>query len=490
MDSITSRYCPVGTRDELHEEIKGLHKSRSMTVAEYATKFEDLISLERWILPDDGTAMSQAGQCRHFSAGMPRHWQMQVVPQQERWTDRRLLQERYLQCERVDQRPNKEPFEKGKKHAQGKTRRNDKQFFCVEKQKSSKQEKSKRDAPTNKRARGGSDGCKFCKNHGNTWKNHEDDDCFRNPVSPRYRPRATPNRGTANKRQTNSGTKSRWSSETAAMTQQSREDTDPISYWQGADDQLEEAAAVQAPPESKPAMPSMRTTITLMNPLSKRSFTALLDTGTTKSLVATEVVSCYTPQNQQRWFRNVNWELQPAMGTINVPFTLPDFSGNRQCAQEFMVVDKLLHPVIIGTDFMNEQALILDFETKEVRWKGLQIPMTDKQDPPRRVAFAVQNADDRTMRILGVTGKEIDLAALVPKENLTKEEQDRMLEILKSFRVAFLGGIGKLKLKPYVLPVKKGSTPKSVATIFYSPCSARRNIKRGRKTRQTGRIGT
>lgn len=246
------------------------------------------------------------------------------------------------------------------------------------------------------------------------------------------------------------------------MMQQSREDTDPISYWQGTDDQLEEAAAVQAAPESKPAMPSMRTTITLMHPLSKRSFTALLDTGTTKSLVAKEVVSWYTPQNQQRWFRNVNGELQPAMGTITVPFTLPDFSGNRQCEQEFMVVDKLLHPVIIGTDFMNEQGLILDFETKEVRWKGLQMPMTDKQDPPRRVAFAVQDAEDRTMRILDVTGKEIDLAALVPKENLTKEEQDRMLEILKSFRVAFLGGIGKLKLKPYVLPVKKGSTPKAL----------------------------
>ncbi|GMG16968.1 unnamed protein product [Phytophthora fragariaefolia] len=89
------KYCPLGTQEELHKEIKGLRKTCNMTVAEYATKFEDLVSLERWILPDDGTRMGPAEQCRYFNAGMPRQWQMQVVPQQVRWTDRLWLQDRY-----------------------------------------------------------------------------------------------------------------------------------------------------------------------------------------------------------------------------------------------------------------------------------------------------------------------------------------------------------------------------------------------------------
>ncbi|ETP27920.1 hypothetical protein F442_22795, partial [Phytophthora nicotianae P10297] len=103
MDVLTGRHCPLGTREMLHDEIKSLRKTRSMTVAEYIDKFEDLISLERWILDDDGAAMPESEQCRHFSAGMPRNWQMQVMPQQARWTNRKDLQERYLQCERVEQ---------------------------------------------------------------------------------------------------------------------------------------------------------------------------------------------------------------------------------------------------------------------------------------------------------------------------------------------------------------------------------------------------
>ncbi|KAG3207063.1 hypothetical protein PC128_g385 [Phytophthora cactorum] len=101
MRVLTGRHCPLGTRDMLHEEIKALRKSRNMTVSNYIFKLEDLVSLERWILVDDGNAMGEAEQCRHFSAGMPPDWQMHVVPQQACWTNLRDLQQRYLQIERI-----------------------------------------------------------------------------------------------------------------------------------------------------------------------------------------------------------------------------------------------------------------------------------------------------------------------------------------------------------------------------------------------------
>ncbi|GMG16967.1 unnamed protein product [Phytophthora fragariaefolia] len=107
---------------------------------------------------------------------------------------------------------------------------------------------------------------------------------------------------------------------------------------------------------------------------------------------------------------------------ISFPFVLPDFTDKRECTQNFMVVDKLLYPVILGTDFMAEQGIVLDFETHEVRWKGVTLSMEDKVEPRRRVAVVVQDPDDRTMPILDARGKEIDLAALVPKEHLTQEE--------------------------------------------------------------------
>ncbi|OWZ13330.1 Pol Polyprotein [Phytophthora megakarya] len=65
------------------------------------------------------------------------------------------------------------------------------------------------------------------------------------------------------------------------------------------------------------------------------------------------------------------------------------------------------------------------------------------------------------MRILDVTGKEIDLQNPIPKDHLTPEQQKRLRELLLSFCAVFLGGIGKMKLKPYELPEKKGGTPKA-----------------------------
>ncbi|KAG3114223.1 hypothetical protein PI125_g6627 [Phytophthora idaei] len=148
------------------------------------------------------------------------------------------------------------------------------------------------------------------------------------------------------------------------------------------------------------------------------------------------------------------------MGTISLPFMLPEFSDKCQCTQEFMVADKLVHPVILGTEFM-QQEIVLDYKRKVVQWDGLEIPMKTNPEPLKRVTFAVQDPDGRTMRILDIEGKEIKLEALVPKEHLTPEEKERLLEVLRSFRVINLGGIGKLKLKPYVLPVKKGSVPQA-----------------------------
>ncbi|KAG1690661.1 hypothetical protein DVH05_027924 [Phytophthora capsici] len=81
--------------------------------------------------------------------------------------------------------------------------------------------------------------------------------------------------------------------ESSAAVQQQHEEDDTLGYWHTSGDQGEESAAVQneRPPSGSGA--ALRTTITLRHPLSKKSFSALLDTGSTKSLVAKEVVSWF-----------------------------------------------------------------------------------------------------------------------------------------------------------------------------------------------------
>lgn len=46
MDHVARLICPLGTREELHEEIKYLKKTRRMTVEYYDNQFHHLLLLE------------------------------------------------------------------------------------------------------------------------------------------------------------------------------------------------------------------------------------------------------------------------------------------------------------------------------------------------------------------------------------------------------------------------------------------------------------
>ncbi|KAG2991267.1 hypothetical protein PC121_g3861 [Phytophthora cactorum] len=277
MDSLTTRYCTIGTRDKLHEEIKALRKTRSMSVSAYAAKFEDFVSLERWILPDDGNLMRLADQCRYFSARMPRQGQFQVVPQNERWTDRALLRDRYLQCERIDQQPQKEMYPREKKNKDGKGKKQGQRPPEKKGQAERKEDRIKRERET-------TTGCTFCKLKGNVWKNHHNDECFRNPAFPCFKPRANKDQARSGRPPRGAPQVANWSAPTAAAA---RTEPDPLSYWQEAQEAQDQAAAVQTHTIGTPTKwEPLLTTITLKPPLSKRSYRVLLDTGTTKSLVA------------------------------------------------------------------------------------------------------------------------------------------------------------------------------------------------------------
>lgn len=129
-------------------------------------------------------------------------------------------------------------------------------------------------------------------------------------------------------------------------------------------------------------------------------------------------------------------------------------------------MDKLLHPVILGTNFMREQGIVIDYRKQTDFWDDMELPMEDKPAPRRRVALAVQDTDERVLRILDVKGKEIDLRRLIPKEHLSEDQKQRLWEVLESYRVVFVGGPGKMRLKPYELPIQPGSVPYQIPLIY------------------------
>lgn len=85
--------------------------------------------------------------------------------------------------------------------------------------------------------------------------------------------------------------------------------------------------------------------------------------------------------------------------------------------------------------------------------------MNTKPEPKLRVAFAVMDEDERIMRILDAGGKEINLKAFVPKDHLSDEQKDQLLDCLQLFKIVFLDGIGRLKMAPYRLPMNLGRKP-------------------------------
>ena len=110
--------------------------------------------------------------------------------------------------------------------------------------------------------------------------------------------------------------------------------------------------------------------------------------------------------------------------------------------QEFHVADTdLPYTMIVGRGTLTDLGILLDFEQKEIGWKGVRVPMKEPHtlDNPDAVqAFAMaadpescKEVTDRATSILDVTNKEADLSKLVKECNLLDSGQRKTL-----FRIA------------------------------------------------------
>ncbi|OWZ13661.1 hypothetical protein PHMEG_00012977 [Phytophthora megakarya] len=181
MHSVGRRYCPVGTREALHEEGKNLRKTRHMTVEESDAQFQHLKRLECFLPPRDGASLTGEDLCHHSSAGIPRAWQLSVVSQHARWRDFVILKVHYIQIERVEQQVTKETNGKG-------TAKPNQNLHLDGRKGKKKQNKGGQQGEEKRRKLNPQEGCKFCRAKGNVWNNRGDGACFRNTKSPSYRP--------------------------------------------------------------------------------------------------------------------------------------------------------------------------------------------------------------------------------------------------------------------------------------------------------------
>ncbi|KAE9131084.1 hypothetical protein PF005_g3868 [Phytophthora fragariae] len=196
-----------------------------------------------------------------------------------------------MECERVEQfSKSKESGAEGRKsHCESKAKSNAKKSGKCN---NGGDQKARKDSDTRKRKRE-EIGCVYCRERDNVWKNHSDNDCFRNPASSKLLPRA--NRDwSGGRHQNRGGGKAPWSSATATgapAAGSSGVNIDPLPYWDPPVQKEDQSTAMQSEARGDPTDEVAKVEITFKHPLSKRTYRALIDTGTTRSMVAKEVVS-------------------------------------------------------------------------------------------------------------------------------------------------------------------------------------------------------
>ena len=150
---------------------------------------------------------------------------------------------------------------------------------------------------------------------------------------------------------------------------------------------------------------------------------------------------------------------------------IAEFGKKALFTQEFHVADtELSCDMIIGRGTLIDLGILLDFEQKEIGWKGVRVPMKEPHtlDNPDAVqAFAMSSdpescmeATDRATSILDITNKEADLSKLVKECNLLDSGQRKtLLELLQRYKGLFDGTIGDWNTDPVSIDIKQGAEP-------------------------------
>ncbi|POM73318.1 Pol protein [Phytophthora palmivora] len=186
-----------------------------------------------------------------------------------------------------------------------------------------------------------------------------------------------------------------------------------------------------------------------------KTLTALVDTICTTSAVSKASVADLGNnillQPEISKFRNADGTLGQTTHRVAAMLKLLDFSGKRTCAQEIRLADTLLYPAMLERDFLRKQRIILNFETCEIAWDGIDIP---RQMRPRQKKQTTRR-ETNTENPLPAPVEE-----MLDGPMLTNEKKIEILDLLHEFEPLFSGKLGTFRNKePYVLSLLADSQP-------------------------------
>ena len=202
----------------------------------------------------------------------------------------------------------------------------------------------------------------------------------------------------------------------------------------------------------------------------QRPVKILLDSGSSGSIVAKKHVkhlTC-TPTGSQQWTTKAG-SFETSRKAM-VSFVLSELQADKVITWEFHVdeVETTHYDLLIGRDLLNEVGIDLLFSSKVISWEGTTAPMKDPLE------FKEKNLNFLTHKRFAQDQIEEDfmqqmteqkyLPANLEEEaskcqNLTKNEQSQLLQLLHKYNSLFDGSLGTWKTSPVELELKEGAKP-------------------------------
>jgi hypothetical protein len=194
---------------------------------------------------------------------------------------------------------------------------------------------------------------------------------------------------------------------------------------------------------------------------------ALLDSGASSTLVSEKFVKglklkCSTQSSV--WTTPAGNLTTSKVCTTQM--SLPEFHDNRVIEWTFHVTPKMgAYDMIIGQDILKDLGFILDFEELEVHWENASIPFKDMTKDVMESFYidepeAVQESMSRVKKILDNDYGEANLHEVARSQtHLTREEQDKLEELLRKYQDLFDGTLGKWTQPDCHLELKPDSKP-------------------------------
>ncbi|OWZ16093.1 Pol Polyprotein [Phytophthora megakarya] len=411
------------------DELMQLKKTMSKSVCDYSREFRTLLRMIPFLEHGENEAVPEADVVRMYKMGMPINWQVELHRISRGWD----LPSMEAQFELIERN------EKESELLRGNRNRNKEQ----QPQQRSNAKKGNNQGPKNDNQGRANKYCGYCKRN-----NHNNNECFRDPSSPAYRPRNNSGGGQQPHRhhqpaQSFNGNR-RANNSMAAMQEQMEEMAAMMrTLNQRQDDEYAAAQFYETPRhDSMASMEDMAAMTTESAPrmeievqIGPVRLTALLDTGCTNSAIDKQTLQSLGDEvvleRENAKFRKADNTVGQTTHRASTTLKLLAFSNTRSCTHSFRVADTLLYPVMLGKDFMWQQRMMIDFEDCTLKAE-IAVDEPKKKEP---------------------------LEGLIATRSLTAEQMETILTLVNKFPELFSGKLGTFRKEPYVIPLKPDAEP-------------------------------